>query len=62
MYSSLPFNVSYAEKLCIFDICTHAYRILVGKPEGRRPLEKSRCRWVDNIIIDLTEIEWDGMD
>jgi hypothetical protein len=36
--------------------------ILVGKPEGKRPLRRPRCRWVDNIKIDLREIGWDGMD
>jgi hypothetical protein len=40
----------------------NAYGIPVGKPEGKRPLEKPRRRWMDNIKIDLTEIEWDGMD
>jgi hypothetical protein len=30
-----------------------AYRALVGKPERRRPLERPRCRWEDNIKIDL---------
>jgi hypothetical protein len=39
-----------------------AYRILVGKPEGKRPLGRPRSRWVDNIKMDLREIEWDGMD
>jgi hypothetical protein len=34
----------------------NAYRILVGKPEGKRPLRRSRCRWVDNIKIHLREI------
>jgi hypothetical protein len=38
------------------------YRILVGKPEGKRPLGRPRRRWVDNIKMDLTEIGWDGMD
>jgi hypothetical protein len=33
------------------------YRILVGKPKGKRPLGRSRRRWVNNIKIDLTEIE-----
>jgi hypothetical protein len=37
----------------------NAYRILVGKPEGKRPLGRSRRRWVDNI---KKEREWDGMD
>jgi hypothetical protein len=39
----------------------NAYRILVGKPEEKRPLER-KCRWLDNIKVDLTEIEWGGMD
>jgi hypothetical protein len=34
----------------------------VGKPEGKRPLGRPRCRWVDNIKIDLREISWDGTD
>jgi hypothetical protein len=33
----------------------NAYRILVGKPEGKRPLGKPRRRWVDNIKMDLTK-------
>jgi hypothetical protein len=40
----------------------NAYRILVGKPEGKRPLGRPRRRWVDNIKTDLREIGWDGMD
>jgi hypothetical protein len=40
----------------------NAYRLLVGKPEGKRPLRKPRLRWVDNIKIDLEVIEWGGMD
>jgi hypothetical protein len=40
----------------------NAYRILVGKPEGRRPLRRPRRRCVDSIKMDLTEIGWDGMD
>jgi hypothetical protein len=40
----------------------NAYRILVGKPEGRRPLGKPRSRWVNNIKMDLGEIGWDGMN
>jgi transposase len=39
-----------------------AYRILVGKPEEKRPLGRPRCRRVDNIIIDLREIGRNGMD
>jgi hypothetical protein len=38
------------------------FRILVGKPEGKRPLGRPRRRWVDNIKMDLREIGWDGED
>jgi hypothetical protein len=40
----------------------NACRILVGKPEGKRPLVRSRRRWEDNIKMDLREIGWGGMD
>jgi hypothetical protein len=44
-----------------FNEASNAYRILVGKPEGKRPLGRPRRRWVDNIKMDLREIEWDGI-
>jgi hypothetical protein len=37
-------------------------RLLEGKPEGKRLLERPRPRWMDNIKIDPVEIEWDGVD
>jgi hypothetical protein len=40
----------------------NAYRILVGKPEGKSPLGRPRRRWVDTNKMDLREIEWDCMD
>jgi hypothetical protein len=40
----------------------NAYRILVEKPEGKRPPGRPRRRWVDNIKIDVGETGWDGMD
>jgi hypothetical protein len=40
----------------------NAYRILVGKPEGKRPLGRPRHRWVDNNKIDLRVIGWDDVD
>jgi hypothetical protein len=40
----------------------NAYRILVGKPEGKIPLGRPRHRWLDNIKMDLREIGWDDMD
>jgi hypothetical protein len=36
----------------------NTYKIMVRKPEGKRPLGKPRCRWEDNIRMDLREIEW----
>jgi hypothetical protein len=43
----------------------NVYRLLVGKPEGRRPLGRPRRRWIDNIKIDLLEtglsiVDWIG--
>jgi hypothetical protein len=40
----------------------NAYMILVGKPEGKRPLERPRHRWEDNIKMDLRETERDVID
>jgi hypothetical protein len=40
----------------------NACRILVGKPEGKRPRGRPRRRWVDNIKMDVREIGWDDMD
>jgi hypothetical protein len=39
-----------------------AYRILVGRPEGRIPLGRPRRRWEDHIRMDLQEVGWKGMD
>jgi hypothetical protein len=41
---------------------SNAYRILVGKQEGERPLGRPRRRWEYNIRMDLKEIGWGGMD
>jgi hypothetical protein len=40
----------------------NAYRIFLGKPDGKRPLGRPRCRLVDNIKMDLREVGWDGLD
>jgi hypothetical protein len=40
----------------------NVYRILLGKPEGKRPLGRPKHRWKDNIKIDLIEIGWGGMN
>jgi hypothetical protein len=39
-----------------------AYRLLVGKPEEKRPLGRPRRRWVDNIRMDLGEVGWGDVD
>jgi hypothetical protein len=44
----------------------NVYRLLVGKPEGKRPLGRPRCRWIDNIKMDLLKIglsvvDWIGL-
>jgi hypothetical protein len=44
----------------------NVYRLLVGKPEGKRPLGRPRCRWIDNIKMDLLEmgvsvVDWIGL-
>jgi hypothetical protein len=38
------------------------YRDLVGEPKGRRPLERLRRRWEDNIKMDVRELGWESMD
>jgi hypothetical protein len=40
----------------------NVYRLLVGKPEGRRPLGRPRCRWMDNNNMDLLETGLGGVD
>jgi hypothetical protein len=40
----------------------NAYRLLMGKPEGRRPLGRQRHRWLDNITMDLVEVGWGDAD
>jgi hypothetical protein len=41
---------------------SNAYRLLAGKPEGKRPLRRPRRRWVDNIRMDLGEVRWGDVD
>jgi hypothetical protein len=40
----------------------NAYGLLVGKPEGKRPLGRPRRSWVDNIKMDLLETDWGGVN
>jgi hypothetical protein len=47
-------STNEGEEVCLQDIG--------GTPEGKRPLGRQRCRWVDNIPMNLTEIGWRGME
>jgi hypothetical protein len=40
----------------------NVYRVLMGKPEGKRPLERPRSRWEDEIKMDLREMGWGGVE
>jgi hypothetical protein len=40
----------------------NGYRMLVEKPEGKRPVEGRRRRWANNIKMDVRVVGWDGMD
>jgi hypothetical protein len=51
-------NFSFVLNEC----ATSVYRVLVGKPEGKRPLGKPRHRWEYNIKMDLLEVGFGGMD
>jgi hypothetical protein len=55
-------RMRWAEHVARMGEKRNPYKILMGKPEGKRPLGRSRHRWVDNIKIDLRELGWDGMD
>jgi hypothetical protein len=46
----------------LYEWMKNAYRILVGKPERKRPLGRPKYRWEDDIRVDVKEIEWEGVD
>jgi hypothetical protein len=54
MFNFLKSNGGELVLILIADLM--AYNILVGRPEGRRPLGRPRCRWEDNIKMDLREV------
>jgi hypothetical protein len=49
-------RITWAGHVALMGEKRNAYRISVGKPEGRRPLGRPRRRWVDNIKIDLSQM------
>ena len=55
-------RLRWAGHVAYMEQTKNAYRVLVGKPEGRRPLERPRLRWEDNIKMDLREVGCDTGD
>jgi hypothetical protein len=55
-----PRRISWAGYVAHMGEKRNAYKVLVGKPEGKKPLGRPRRRWVDNIKMDLREIRWYG--
>jgi hypothetical protein len=55
-------RMRWAEHVAQMGEKRNAYRLLMGKPEGRRPIRKPRRRWLDNIMMDLVEVGWDDVD
>jgi hypothetical protein len=69
LYSSLNIirmirsrRMRWAEHVARIGETMNVYRILVGKPEGKRPLGKPRRRWMNNIKLNHRDIGWDGVD
>jgi hypothetical protein len=60
LYSSR--RIRWAGRVARMGEKRNAYRFLVGKTEGKRPLERPRRRWVDNIRMDLGEVGWGNVD
>jgi hypothetical protein len=55
-------RMRWAGNIALMGEKRNAYRILAGNPEGKRPLGRSRYRWVNNIKVGLRELGWDGID
>jgi len=55
-------SMRWAGHVARLGVSRGVYRILVGKPEGKSPLERSRRKWEDNVKIDLQEVGCGGMD
>jgi hypothetical protein len=61
MAGDILFNFFLSDLKFYVFLVIGAYRVLVGKPEGRRPLGRSRYRWEDNIRMDVRDFGW-GME
>jgi hypothetical protein len=54
-------RMRWAGHIALMGAKRNAYRILVGRPEGKKPLGRSRRRWVDNIKMDFREMGWSDL-
>jgi hypothetical protein len=54
-------RMRWVEHVACKEQVRNAYKILVGKPEGKGPLGRPKCRWEDNIRMTLRDIRWEGM-
>jgi hypothetical protein len=54
--------IRWAERVALMGDMRNAYRLLVGKPGGKRPLGRPKHRWEDNIRRNLREIGWEVVD
>ena len=55
-------RLRWAGHVACMEQSRNAYRVLVGEPEGKRSLERPRCRWEDNIKMDLRKVACDPRD
>jgi hypothetical protein len=55
-------RMTWAGHVALMGKKKNVYRLLVGKPEGKRPLGTARRRWVHNIRMDLVEVGWGDVD
>ncbi|KAJ4442688.1 hypothetical protein ANN_04277 [Periplaneta americana] len=55
-------RLRWAEHVARMGESRNSYSVLVGRPEGKRPLERPRCRWEDNIKMDLREMGYDDRE
>jgi hypothetical protein len=55
-------RITWAEHVACMIKMRNAHKSLDVKPEGYKPLGRPRCRWEDNVRVDVREIRWDGVD
>jgi hypothetical protein len=62
IHDTKPRRMRWAGHIARMGEKMNAYRLLVGKPQRKRPLGRPRLRWVDNIRMDLGEVGWGNVD